>query len=98
MPNRYGRPWCGCEIVSVRERWRLSIERRAPACPVPADLIAVLAPLINGKVDLSRPGKILRIELFSDRAAVAMVTAEEMFSVVGGQRLSTSGPSVPDER
>lgn len=79
------------------ERWRISIERRAPACPVPAVLIAALAPLIDGTVDLSHPDKILRIELFSDRAAVAVVTHEEMFSIVGRPRRSTLAPSKPGE-
>lgn len=79
------------------ERWRISIERRAPGGPARAELIAALAPLIDEKVDLSHPDKLLRIELLSDRAAVSVVTPEEMFSVVGGQRLLTLGPSGPDQ-
>ena len=84
--------------IGPGERWRISIERRAPVCPLPAELIAALAPLIDGKVDLSHPDKILRVDLFGDRAAVAVITPEEIFSVVASQRRLTSRTGVPGEQ
>lgn len=67
------------------ERWRVSIERRTAVGPEPAALIAALAALIDGTVDLGHPDKIVRIELFTDRAAVSVVAPEETLSVLGTQ-------------
>jgi tRNA(Ser,Leu) C12 N-acetylase TAN1 len=71
------------ERIGPGERWRMSIERRAPGGPPPAELIAALAPLIEGKVDLTHPDKVLRLEVFSERAAVSIVTPDEIFSARG---------------
>jgi tRNA(Ser,Leu) C12 N-acetylase TAN1 len=79
------------ERIGPGERWRMSIERRAAGGPPPAELIAALAPLIAGKVDLTHPDKVLRLEVFRERAAVSIVTPDEIFSVGGT-------PGVPGEQ
>ena len=87
--------WSGADVQSLRravtqlrpriaagERWRMSVECRAPECPPVSDIITALASLIDNEVDLSHPHKIVRIDLFRDRAALAVVTPEETLSVV----------------
>jgi tRNA(Ser,Leu) C12 N-acetylase TAN1 len=87
--------WSGADLESLRravtelrpriaagERWRMNVERRAPECPPVSEIITACADLIANTVDLSHPDKILRIELFRDRAALAVVTPEETMSVV----------------
>ena len=70
--------------IAPGERWRLTIERRTEACPALTEITGALAALVDRKVDLSHPDKILRVELFAERAALAVVTPEETFSVLGG--------------
>jgi tRNA(Ser,Leu) C12 N-acetylase TAN1 len=79
------------------ERWRMSIERRATGGPAPADLIVNLASLIDNEVDLVHPDRVVRIELFRDRAAVSVVAPAEVFSVVAHRHLVTSQPGLPGE-
>jgi tRNA(Ser,Leu) C12 N-acetylase TAN1 len=61
----------------------MNVERRAAECRPVSEIITALADLIEREVDLSHPDKILRVELFRDRAALAVVTTEETMSVVG---------------
>jgi tRNA(Ser,Leu) C12 N-acetylase TAN1 len=64
------------------ERWRITVERRTEGgLPVP-EIIAELAGLIDGRVDLGHPDKILLIQVFAQNAALAVVTPEETFSVL----------------
>ena len=66
--------------IAPDERWRLTIERRADVGPPLREIIEALATLVDRKVDLGHPDKILRVELFADRAALAVVTSVETFS------------------
>jgi tRNA(Ser,Leu) C12 N-acetylase TAN1 len=67
--------------IAPGERWRITIERRAESCLPRAEMISALAALVDAKVDLGHPDKILRIDLFSGCAALAVVTPDETFSV-----------------
>ena len=66
--------------IAPHERWRLTLERRTDAGPPLAAIIEALAALVDRKVDLGHPDKILRVELFAGRAALAVVTPDETFS------------------
>ena len=48
-------------------------------------VIEAIAPLIKGKVNLDKPQKIVRIELFGDKASVSLLVPKNIFSVVKGQ-------------
>jgi tRNA(Ser,Leu) C12 N-acetylase TAN1 len=90
--------WCGPDLESLRqavtglrariapgERWRMNVERRTATGPPPSEIIAGLADLVDAKVDLSHPDRILRIEMFTDRAALAVVAPDETLSVLRAQ-------------
>jgi tRNA acetyltransferase TAN1 len=66
--------------IAPDERWRLTIERRTDVGPPLPTIIEALAALVDRKVDLGHPDKILRVELFAGRAALAVVTPDETFS------------------
>ena len=72
--------------IASNERWRITVERRAEGCPPASEIIAALVDLVDRKVDLSHPDKILLIELFEDRAALAVVAPGDTF---------TPGPASP---
>ena len=87
--------WTGTDLESMRqgvaslrgrigpgESWRLTLERRAEDHLEAHTVIVALAALIDAKVDLSRPDKILLVEIFRDRVALAVVGPSELFSVV----------------
>jgi|GEM_PF-581792 len=69
------------ERIAPGERWRFVVERRSASCPPIPELIGALAACVDAPVDLGHPDKIVRIELFAQRAALAVVTPDETFSV-----------------
>jgi tRNA(Ser,Leu) C12 N-acetylase TAN1 len=76
--------------IAPGERWRVTVQRRTDRCPPAAGIIAAVVDLVDGKVDLSHPSKILLIELFEREAALAVVTPEET--------LTTTAASAPRPR
>jgi tRNA acetyltransferase TAN1 len=77
--------------IGPTERWRITVERRAAGCPPAAETIAALVDLVDRKVDLSHPDKILLVELFTGRAALAIVAPSDTFTLPPG-RLGARGP------
>jgi tRNA(Ser,Leu) C12 N-acetylase TAN1 len=69
--------------IAPGERWRISVERRTAGRPALPEIIDALAALIDAPVDLSHPDKTLLVELFDDRAALAVVAPEDTLTVVG---------------
>jgi tRNA(Ser,Leu) C12 N-acetylase TAN1 len=67
--------------IGSDDRWRMIVERRTEACPPELDIIHALAALIEGPVDLVHPDKILRVEVFTRHAALAVLAPDETFSV-----------------
>jgi tRNA(Ser,Leu) C12 N-acetylase TAN1 len=65
--------------IGPGERWRMSVERRAEDCPPAPEIITALADLVDRKVDLAHPDKILLIELFEHSASLAVLTPAETF-------------------
>jgi hypothetical protein len=72
---------CLRDRIAPGERWRITVERRARGCAPAAEIIAAVADLVERKVDLARPDKVLLIEVFDSSVALAVVTANEVFTV-----------------
>jgi len=62
------------------ERWGMTVEKRRYTTHHRAEIIASLAELIDNKVDLKQPDKILRVEIIGRYAGVAVVTPKDLFS------------------
>jgi tRNA(Ser,Leu) C12 N-acetylase TAN1 len=69
--------------IGSNETWRLTVERRADTTLLDASqIIRSLAELIDAKVDLRHPDKVVLVQLFNDRVAFSVVAPSETFSVV----------------
>jgi tRNA(Ser,Leu) C12 N-acetylase TAN1 len=68
--------------IAPAERWRMTLEKRAPGSSPTPGLIAALAELIPARVDLAHPDKILLVQLFADRTAFSLLAPAEVFSLV----------------
>lgn len=69
--------------IGPNETWRITVERRTDTTLLdPNQVIRSLAELIDAKVDLSHPDKVLLIQLFDDWVAFSVVAPSETFSVV----------------
>ncbi|MEM3737018.1 MAG: THUMP domain-containing protein [Candidatus Bathyarchaeia archaeon] len=62
------------------EWWRATLEKRRYTLLHKAEIIASLAELIDDKVDLKHPDKILRVEIIGRHAGMAILTPIDVFS------------------
>jgi len=62
------------------ERWRMTVEKRRYTRYHKIEIIKELAELIQEKVDLKNPNKILRIDIIGKYAAVSVLSPNEIFS------------------
>lgn len=62
------------------ERWRLTVEKRRYTMHHTTDIIRTLAELIDEKVDLKNPDKILRVDIIGKYAGVSVLSPSEIFS------------------
>lgn len=67
--------------IGPGETWRMTVDKRAGAVLDPAEVIRHLAALIEARVDLARPDRILLVELFGDRTALAVLAPDDILSV-----------------
>jgi len=85
--------WTNSDIESLRkaveqvkdkirhgERWRMTVEKRRYTLYHKVDLIKELAELIDEKVDLTNPDKIVRIDIIGRYAGVSVLSLHEVFS------------------
>jgi len=85
--------WTNSDIESMRkaveqvrdeikrgERWRMTVEKRRYTLYHKVDIIQTLAELIEEKVDLTNPDKILRIDILGKFAGVSVILPNEVFS------------------
>lgn len=85
--------WVSSELVAMKEavlrlrqsikrgeKWRMEVEKRRFTKLHTAEIVGPLADLIDEKVDLENPDKILRIEILGNSAAVSVLKPEETFS------------------
>lgn len=81
--------------IQPGETWRLTLEKRTPAGPAARETIVALAALIDARVDLSHPDKILLVDVFDDRVALAVLAPSEVFSVVKAREAAAGGARPP---
>ena len=85
--------WVPSEIEAMREgvmklrdrigrgeRWAMMVEKRRYGRHHKVEIINELAGLIEGKVDLKAPEKVLRVELVGRYAGLAVLEPREVFS------------------
>jgi tRNA acetyltransferase TAN1 len=63
------------------ERWRMTVEKRRYSQHHKIEIIRELADLIEEKVDLEKPEKILRVDIIGRYAGISILTPQEVFSV-----------------
>jgi len=76
------------EKIREGERWRMTVEKRRYTRYHKIEIIKELAELIQEKVDLKNPDKIVRVDIIGKYAAVSVLSPNEIFSTT---RLPTEG-------
>lgn len=66
--------------INHGERWRMTVEKRRYTLYHKIDIIKELAELIDEKVDLKNPDKIVRIDIIGNFAGVSILSPHEIFS------------------
>ena len=67
--------------IRAGERWRMTVEKRRYSRHHKIEIIRELADLIDEKVDLENPEKILRVDVIGGYAGISVLTPQEVFSV-----------------
>jgi len=70
------------EKIHKRERWRMTVEKRRYTRYHKIEIIKKLAELVQEKVDLKNPDKIVRIDIIGKYAAVSVLSPNEIFSTI----------------
>ena len=102
--------WTGADLESIKqgvarlrgriqpgETWRMTLEERTPDRLDARETIVALAALIDAPVDLGHPDRILLVDVFDDRVALAVLAPSEVFSVVKARAAAAgaAGPGGP---
>lgn len=66
--------------IDADERWRMTVEKRRYTRHHKIEIIRDLAELIDRKVDLENPDKILRIDIIGKYAGVSLLRPKDVFS------------------
>jgi len=66
--------------IKPGERWRMTVEKRRYTLYHKIDIIRELAELIDEKVDLKNPDKILRLDIIGKITGVSVLSPKEIFS------------------
>jgi len=67
--------------IQAGERWRMTVEKRRYTRYHKIEIIRELAELIDEKVDLENPDKILRIDIIGKYAGASVLKPQDVFSV-----------------
>ncbi len=82
--------------IGEDETWALQVDRHRWREYHTDEIVASLAPAIKRKVDLTKPDKIVRIDIIDQRTAIALLRPEEIFSVLktvcAAESTSSTGP------
>jgi tRNA acetyltransferase TAN1 len=76
-------------MIGTGETWRMIVETRRYTALHKVDIIREVAELIDERVDLENPDKILRIELIGKHAGISVLKPYEIFSAIRTQSLMT---------
>jgi len=69
-------------MIGEGEKWRMTVEKKRYTKHHKSEIISDLAELIDEKVDLKNPDKILRIEIIGKYAGMSILKSREVFSSV----------------
>lgn len=87
--------------IGPGETWRMTVERRTETPHLDVNqVVRSLAELIDARVSLNRPDKVLLVQLFDARVALSVVTPSDVFSVVkvlAARPAKPVAPSPPGE-
>jgi tRNA acetyltransferase TAN1 len=67
--------------IHAGEGWRMTVEKRRSTRYHKREIIAELAELIDEKVDLKNPRKILRVDIVGRYAGISALKPQDVFSV-----------------
>ena len=67
--------------IHVGERWRMTVEKRRYSLHHKIEVIRELADLVDEKVDLENPEKILRVDIIGRYAGISVLIPQDVFSV-----------------
>ena len=67
--------------IDAGERWRITLEKRRYTRYHKAEIIEELADLIDERVDLTNPDKILRVDIIGRYAGMSVLTSKDVFSL-----------------
>jgi len=67
--------------IHAGEKWRMIVEKRRYTLHHKIEITRELADLIDEKVDLENPEKILRVDIIGRYAGISVLTPQEVFSV-----------------
>ncbi|MDA8362932.1 MAG: THUMP domain-containing protein [Gammaproteobacteria bacterium] len=87
--------WCDTDLAAMKrlitesilveiephETWGMKVEKRRWQNCHTADIVAQLAPLIDRRVDLGHPDKLVRVDLVGRRTAISVLRPGDIFSV-----------------
>lgn len=66
--------------INIGEKWRITLEKRRFTKHRKIEIIKSLAELIDEKVDLKNPDKILRIDIIGKYAGISILKPNDIFS------------------
>lgn len=66
--------------IKPGERWRMTVEKRRYTLYHRIDIIKELAELVDEKVDLKNPDKIIRVDIIGRNAGVSVLSPQQIFS------------------
>jgi len=68
--------------IGANETWRMTVETRRYTRHHKIEIIRELAELIDKKVNLEKPDKILRVDILGKYAGISLLKPHEIFSVM----------------
>ncbi len=68
--------------IGANETWRMTLEKRRYTRHHKIEIIRELAELIDKKVNLEKPDKILRVDILGKYAGISLLKPQEIFSVI----------------
>jgi len=66
--------------IQEGEKWRMTVEKRRYTQHHKIEIIKEIAQIINQRVDLENPDKILRIDIIGKYAGISLLKPKEVFS------------------
>lgn len=68
--------------IGVEEKWKMVVEKRRYSAYHTDEIVRELAQLVDAKVDLKKPDKILRVDILGRFAGISLLKPDEVFSTL----------------